>query len=161
MWEIFGMFHVKRIIPMLLKPRYGYEQVSHNCKNIYLYCHKRAGSVTYKCVGFDWTMDVFDTRRCGTLANSHNYSIWSKALSLLHTVCLYFSQPTVHYYNMHWVLLICCPSLVLGYLTSLRVPGSNRGCFLSCPRDTATATLDSLSTHWNSVQYLIRWRFVQ
>jgi hypothetical protein len=64
MWEIFGiMFQVKRIKDTLLKPRYGYEQVSHNCKNIYLYCHKREGSVSYKYVGFDWTVDMFDTRR--------------------------------------------------------------------------------------------------
>jgi hypothetical protein len=55
-------------------------------------------------------------------------------------------QSKVHY-NTQWVLLVCCPSLVLRYrhpTADVRLPG-----FPNCPYRTATATLDSQCTHWN------------
>jgi hypothetical protein len=56
------------------------------------------------------------------------------ALLLFQAVRLYFSQSAVHY--THWVLLVCCPALVLKYrFPTAYVPLPE---FLNCPRSTAT-----------------------
>jgi hypothetical protein len=87
-------------------------------------------------------------------------------------------QSTVHY-NTHWVLLVCCLTLILGYRLSMvhvRLPG-----FQNCFRPTDTATLESLELgpitnsfmlclvtdslelsnncfNWTPFRYLLHWR---
>jgi hypothetical protein len=73
--------------------------------------------VTYKYVGFQvghWvylTLVAYNTydynSRCGAVP-IHTITVYSIQLYR------YYTQSTVHY-NTHRVLLVCCPTLVLGY----------------------------------------------
>jgi hypothetical protein len=85
----------------------------------------------YSTYDYDSTLEVSPTHSCSLY----------RAAAIAHS--LQFTEHT------HWVLLVCCPTLVLGNrLPTADVPPPE---FPNCLLRIATATLDSLCTHWNSL----------
>jgi hypothetical protein len=104
--------------------------------------HERKGSVT---IGYwiYWTLAAYNTYDCNSQWRSRQFSqLQSIALSLPHTQPLCISQSLK--FTTHTESSWSAVPPVLGYrLTTADVtlPG-----FSNCPRDTATANLDSLCT---------------
>jgi hypothetical protein len=82
----------------------------------------------------DWYVDLLDTL---LIVITIHCMVLSPVLTVYTTYC-----------NTHLVVLLCCPTSVLGYwlaVAYVHLPG-----FLNCLHTIVTSTLDKQCAHWNS-----------